>query len=106
MNTNSNLALRTPTGGSATRRRFNAGAASQTDPIESVTALVIILLACLVTFFYKKGTKTSIVAALATAANVMTSSDATPLIQESDEETVLVSKSFCIALCVLLLSRI
>jgi len=93
MYTNSNpaLALRTtPTGGIAARRRFNAAAAPnpQTDPIESVTALVVIFV-CLVTFFYRKRTNTSIVTALApTAAIVMTSSDAT----ESDEETVLVSK--------------
>ena len=96
MYTNSNLlalALHTtPTGGSAARRRFNAAAPHpQTDPIESVTALVVILLVT-----------SSIVTALATAAIVMTSSDAT----ESDEETVLlVSKSLCIALLVLLLSR-
>ena len=92
MYTNSNLALAllhtTPTGGSAARRRFNAAAPNpQTDPIESVTALVVILV-CLVTFFYRKRTNTSIVTALATAAaTVTTSSDAT----ESDEETVLVS---------------
>ena len=92
MYTNSNLALAlrtTPTGGSAARRRFNAAATPnpQTDPIESVTALVVILV-CLVTFFYRKRTNTSIVTALATAAaTVTTSSDAT----ESDEETVLVS---------------
>ena len=53
-----------------------------------ITAALVVIFVCLVTFFYRKRTNTSIVTALATAAIVMTSSDAT----ESDEETVLVSK--------------